>query len=309
MKELRKESEEGESTTEASVLDSIIEGDAKRVENLYRDSLTTKQRKALDAGRKDQSTQASKKLKQVPKVIVTMMTSPYTLGEGLVQAAAANGGNAAVDKLFRDPPTDESALLDPLQLLAGDSDATKVDVPKFQDGEKKFDSGELGVLTWYFMLAERLPLVDALTAADGWGGDAYVAFERNGESCARMTYAGDTPQDTTRMFSALKRWVAAAPGSTAEVSADGDMLRFESCDPGKAADVGKDASQDAVGLVTTRTYLGVGLVRSDVPANTADCVAGRLVLAFPMSQLVDPKFGASDPAVQAKIRRLAASCR
>ena len=138
---------------------------------------------------------ADKRLKRVPKVVVTMMTAPYILGEGLVQAVAADGGNTDVDELFRTHRQHETALLDPFEVLAGDTDATKVDVPKLEDGEKKFDSGELGVLTWYLMLAERLPLLDALEAADGWGGDAYVAFERDGDSCARMTYVGDTRRD------------------------------------------------------------------------------------------------------------------
>ncbi|MEP6816491.1 MAG: hypothetical protein ABI873_13160 [Marmoricola sp.] len=242
-------------------------------------------------------------------MVLTMMTSPYALGEGLVQTVAAHGGNAAVDELFRDAPTHESSLLDPFQVLAGHTGATKVDEPKVKAGEKKFDSGEFGELTWYLMLAERLPQLDALAAADGWGGDAYVAYEHNGDSCARMTYTGRTPRDSMRMFTALQRWVAAAPGSPAKVSRDGDLVRFESCDPGKAGVVGKDTSQDAVGLLTARTYLGVTILRSGAPENAARCVAGRLVRAFPLSQLVDPKFGADDPAVQARVRQLAVGCR
>ena len=309
LERLRKKSKDGASRSDDDVLDAIIEGDAVRIQTLHRDSLTAKKRRALDAGRKDEGARASKSIKQVPKVIVTMLTSPYTLGESLVQTVAADGGNAAVNKLFRDAPTHESSLLDPLQVLAGDTDAVKVDVPKLEDGEKKFDSGEFGVLTWYLMLAERLPLLDALGAADGWGGDAYVAFERGRESCARMAYAGDTPADTTRMLSALRRWIAAAPGSPAEVSLEGGVVRFESCDPGKAADVGKDASRDAVGLVTTRTYLGVALIRAGAPENRARCLAGRLVREFPVSRLVDPKFGAGDPAERARVQQLAAGCR
>lgn len=308
VKKLHKESEKGESTSEASVLDAIIEGDASRVETLYRDSLTAKKRKALDAGRKDEFARASGRIKRVPKVIVTMMTSPYTLGEALVQTVAADGGNAAVDTLFRDAPTHESSLLDPLQALAGDTDAVKVDVPEVVEGEKKFDSGELGVLTWYLMLAERLPLRDALAAADGWGGDAYVAFEHDGDSCARMTYAGDTPQDTARMLSALQHWVAAAPGSPVEVSLEGGLVRFESCDPGKAADVGKDASGNAVDLVATRTYLGVTFLRAGATQKRAHCLAGRLAREFPVSRLNDPKFAVDDTAERARVQQLAADC-
>jgi hypothetical protein len=295
-------------TSEATMLNAIIEGDAERVRALYRDSLKPKKRKALDAGAKKEAAVARKRLSQVPKVISTVLTSPYTLGAGLVQSVAENGGNNKVNMLFRDLPKDETSLLDPFESLSRDN-ATKVDVPKLNGGEKKFDSGEFGVVTWYLMLAERLPLLDALAAADGWGGDAYVGFKSDGNACARMAYVGDTPQDTKQMFSALRRWSAAAPGAPSKVSRAGDRVRFETCDPGKATKVGKNASEDAVGLVLTRTSIGVGLLRADVPKKMARCLADRLVYEFPVAKLVDPKFGAGDPAVAARISQLAAACR
>ena len=295
--------------SELTMLNAVVEGDAERVRGLYRDSLKPRQRKALDAGARKDLAVARKELKQVPKVISTMLTSPYTLGAGLVQAVAAeNGGNNKVNSLFRDLPQDETPLLDPFQALSG-KNATQVGVPRLAGGEKKFDSGEFGVLTWYLMLAERLPLLDALAAADGWGGDAYVGFKRDGDSCARMTYAGETPRDTRKMHAALRRWAAAGAGSPTRVSRVGDRVRFETCDPGKAAKGGKNAAEDAVRLVVTRTSMVLGLLRADVPKKMARCLADRLVYAFPVAKLVDPKFGAGDPAVQARIQQFAAACR
>lgn len=308
MKKLRKESEDGASTSESTMLDAVVEGDAERVRSLYRDALKPKQRKALDAGSKNDVAVARKRIKNVPKVIVTMLTSPYTLGAGLVQTVAANGGNPKVDMLFRDLPTDETSLLDPFQALSGHK-ATNVKAPNLGDGEKKFDSGQFGMVTWYLMLAERLPLVDALATAEGWGGDEYVGFERRGNSCARMVFAGDTPRDAKRMYSALRRWGAATPGTTTKVRRAGDRVRFETCDPGKATKLGKDASEDAVQLVLTRTSLALGMMRAGVPRKMARCVAGRLIGAYSVSKLVDPKFGAGNPAVQARIQQLAAGCR
>ena len=191
MEKLRK-ADQADGTSESTLLDAVVEGDAERVAALYRESLPPRKRKALDAGTQQEITAAQKKTKQVPKVITTMMTSPYTLGEDMVKAVAQDGGNAKVNKLFRELPKDETGLLDPFQALSGNK-AAKVDVPKLEDGEKKFASGVFGVVTWYLMLAERMPLQDALAASDGWAGDAYVGFKRDGKSCARMAYAGDTP--------------------------------------------------------------------------------------------------------------------
>ena len=109
------------------------------------------------------------------------------------------------------------------------------------------------------------------------------------------------------MLHALRRWIAAAPGSAA-VSRNGDRVLFESCDPGTAADVGNDASLDALELAATRTYLGVGILRSGAPRKLARCVSGRVARAFPVSQLVDPKFGAGGSA-RTRVQQIVAGCR
>ena len=299
----------GPSTSASSVLDAIVEGDAQRVEHLYAGSLSPQQQQALTAGRQAEAAQARKRLAQIPPVVVTLESSPYTLGEGLVQTVEAAGGNAAVDRLFRHPPTHETSLLDPFRFVDGDNGATKVGVPKLQRGEKQFGSGEFGVLTLYFMLAERMPLDDALTVADGWGGDAYVGFERNGTTCARVAIAGETPDDTTRIYAALQGWAAAAPGSPASVHRVGGQLLFESCDPGTAVQAGQDDSEAAMSLVGTRSGVGAVLLRSGAPKATARCLAGRLVQTYTTAQLSDPTFGKDDPTVQAQIQQLAADCR
>jgi hypothetical protein len=299
----------GPSGSASSVLDAIVEGDAERVEHLYAGSLTAQQQQALTAGQQAEAAQARKRLAQIPPVVVTLESSPYTLGEGLVQTVAARGGNAAVDRLFHTPPTHESVLLDPFRFVTGDNGATKVGVPKLQAGEKRFDSGEFGVLTLYFMLAERLPLEQALAAADGWGGDAYVGYERAGTACARVAVAGKTADDTARIYSALQGWATATPGSSASVQGAGDQVVFDSCDPGTAVQAGQDDSEAALTLVGTRSGLGAVLLRSGAPPATAQCLAGRLVQTYTTAQLSDPTFGKDDPTVQAEIQQLAAGCR
>ncbi len=304
-----KASDKGEDTSEDDVLRAIGEGDANRAEERYRASLPRKQRRALAAAEaKDQKT-GRDRLDKVPPIVVTLQSAPYALGDGLVAAVAAKGGNKALDRLFRDPPAHETALFDPFTVLAHDTGAEDVATPKLESGEKKFETGEFGVLTWYFMLAERLPLKDALAAADGWGGDAYVGYERDGNPCARIDYTGRTSADTSRMLSALQRWVAAAPGAAAQVSRHGGLVRFDSCDPGKSVHAGKDVSEDALSLVAVRAYLGVGLVRAGVPTKAAGCLAGKLAQEYPVSKLSDPKFGEGDPAVAQRVRQLAISCR
>jgi hypothetical protein len=304
--EKAKDDESGE---EATVLDALIEGDADRIETSYRQSLSPKQRKALDSSKQEEGEEANKTYKKIPKIIVTMMTSSYTLGEAMVQTAAAKDGNTAVDALFRKTPPNESALIEPLKNLRGKTHHTKIDVPKLEKGEKKLESGQLGALTVYFMLAERLPLRDTLAAVDGRGGDSYVSFRRDGDVCVRAAYTGATSADTARMESALRRWAAAAPGSPATVARDGGLVRFESCDPGKTADVGRDVSDQAMNFLLTRAYLGVGLMKAGAQVKMAQCLSERLMYEYPVAKLNDPTFGSDDPRVKARVQQLVFDCR
>ena len=41
----------------------------------------------------------------------------------------------------------------------------------------------------------------------------------------------------------------------------------------------------------------------------AGCMADKLAQEYPVSQLNDPKFGADDPTVKARVQQLAIGCR
>ncbi len=308
LRKLQRQAAKGRSNSKADVLDAIVEGDAERVEGLYRDSLPAAQQKALDAGQRADARQAQHALAGIPKIVVTELTSPYSLGIGLTRTVAAGGGNAAVNRLLRHPPTHETALLDPFRVLAGRTGAARLATPRLGPGEQKLDAGEFGVLTWYLMLAARIPAPEALAAADGWGGDAYVAFRRGGDTCARMTFAGITGSDTARMQGALQQWAAGNPGQARVSMVDG-RVSVESCDPGTAGHSGNDASDQAIALLTTRTALGDSFLRHGAAAPQARCLAGRLVDTYTVAQLSDPTFGADDPTVTARVQQLGAECR
>jgi hypothetical protein len=303
LEELQKANEKTSSTA-YDVFDAIVEGDAERIATDYRKSLPAKQQRALAASEERQRKDVFAEYKKVPKVVLTLVSSPYTLGEAMVQTAAANGGNAAVDSLFRDPPAHDSVLLDPLAGLLGADQAAKVAVPDLEKGEDEFVSGEFGALSLYFMLAERMPVIDALSAADRWGGDAFVGFERDGTTCARVAFVGKTRDDTSRLLGALERWTTDA--SAASVSADGRRVLFESCDPGATASVGRDASIRALQTVSIRGQLGTAFVKQGVSKNAARCIADKAIHAFPMSTLTAPRLSAADTA---RLRSMVLSCR
>jgi hypothetical protein len=295
--------------TASSVLRALTEGDARRVQTRYRASLPAPKRAALDASQRRESDAARKRVKAVPPALVSFLTAPYTLGEAMVQTVAARGGNAAVDRLFEHPPVHEIMLIDPFRLLSDRTGARQVARPALGHGEKKIDVGEVGALTWYFMLGERLPLTEALSAVDGWGGDSYVSYRARGTSCVRAAYVGRTATDTDRMYAALRTWVASGSSTTASVRRSGATLRFRTCDPGGRAVASADTTGQAMTLAATRVGIALGVARSGVPLGPARCIAGRLVDDYPVSELRDPSFGVDDPAIQADIRQIALDCR
>ena len=197
-----------------------------------------------------------------------------------------------MDNLFRSPPSTEEQQLDPWTLVADHQGYLSVPKPELGDGDEGIDDGTFGALGLFLVLSERLPAEQALTAADGWGGDSYAAFERDGVSCVRIHYRGDTPDDLVEMKTAMETWIAKLPKGPARVSRDGTTVNFESCDPGaNAPKVAAGKSMDALAFALSRTYLSVSLVESGLDVPTGRCAADRLVREFSIAELNEPDRG------------------
>ncbi|MDE0805730.1 MAG: hypothetical protein OSA99_20700 [Acidimicrobiales bacterium] len=300
--------DEAEDDAGSTAFDAIVEGDGRRIETAYVETLSDEEATALEEEQAAEAEEFEAGSDDIPEVLQTLFGAPYALGEAMLTLAVETDGNDAVDELFENPPTTEEHLYDPWTLLLDGDEAREVTEPKVENGEE-FDRGDFGALGWYLVLAERLDLVTALDATDGWGGDAYVGFERDGVTCARIVYQADTADDLDEMESALGSWIAAAPGSDASVVRKGAELIFESCDPGTAAAVGSDASSDALGLALSRTYLGLNTLQSGATEEQSRCFGDGIIHAFTVEQLNDPDFGADDPSVQQTIQEIAVSCR
>jgi hypothetical protein len=302
------EFEDNEDTAGSTAFDALVEGDAERIETAYRDSLSADELAELVKEEKSRAKTFDKSATEIPKVLRTFSQAPYALGEAMLDLAVLIDGNDAVDDLFDEPPTTEEHLFDPWTLLEDDDPPLEVSTPELLAGEDEIDSGAFGVLSWYVLLAERIPLVAALDAADGWGGDSYVAFERDDRSCVRIHHVSDSAVDRAQMYKALQSWIAALPGAPASVTRAGAVVQFESCDPGAAADVGSDSSDAALRLALVRTYVARDIYRSTEKAAPARCFADELVHGFTADQIVDPELGIGDPGVQKQIGRMAQRC-
>jgi hypothetical protein len=146
----------------ALALQSVIEGDAERVADDYYHLQSASWRQSIDAAQ-GQSTST------VP-VIDTLDAIPHIVGESLVKGVCAAGGNAAVDRAFRTPPTTSLQLLHPAQWLAGRLPAPHRPAWPTLGPGKLADRGVLGVLGFWFTVDADRPDVTAAAALDGGPG-------------------------------------------------------------------------------------------------------------------------------------------
>lgn len=194
---------------------ALVEGSAERISDRYRGALSVAERREADA----EERRRAGAVPDVPEVVRVVFGFPYSLGPGLVAAVLGAGGQARLDAAFADPPSSTEHVLHPDRYLAGER-PRPVDRPA-ADGEV-FDEGEIGQLFLQLMLASGLDAGDARRAADGWGGDRFVAWREGERTCLRAVFVMDTPADTAELRSALSRWAAGRPGAA---TASGTSLR------------------------------------------------------------------------------------
>jgi hypothetical protein len=300
----------GDDDEAASAFQAIVEGDADRIELAYEADLPEDEVEALADEEAAAAEEAEGDLDAVPDFLVASFGAPYALGDAFLTMYVETDGEEAIDDLFdADRTVSMEHLFDPWTFSDGD-EVVDVAIPDLDDGEELTDDGPFGLLGWYFMLASRLDTHEALAAVDGWGGDAYVSFERDGQACVRIDYVGDSRQQTGQMHRALRDWVDSMPDGTASVEERGDGLRFESCDPGpEAEERSPTGASDALTLAASRTYITATLLAEGAPEDFARCYVAEVIAGFTLEELSDPEgLAFTGPDGQEKLALMAAGC-
>jgi hypothetical protein len=260
----------------SSALTALVEGDARRIEQLYADRLSSARRSSYERDRIEAATRADDAIRAagVPESLVVVFQSPYLLGPPMLSVAESIRGKGAVDELFRDPPRSESSFLTPTTLADRERVAT-VERPVLQDGETMDgESDSFGAFGLYLTLSARLDPVRALQVADGWGGDAMITLRRGDTTCIRATFAGRSRDDGDAIGDALDEWVAAGASGAADVVRRGPRSTLTACEPETASTSG-DGSLAALTVAVTRDELLSQFVAVDREA--ASCIANRVV--------------------------------
>jgi hypothetical protein len=202
---------------------AVVEGNARRVEDAYRSSLSDEEQQ--DATAEEMSLGGDMELGDIPLVLIDLITAPYSLGQDLVEGVAEAGGEPAVDAAFADPPRTSEQVLDPARYAAREP---AVVVPRPQVAGEVVDEGVVGELLVLLVLADDLGVDDARTAAAGWGGDWGVAWRDGDRSCVTANLVGDDQGQTDQMRAAFERW-AGEHDATITPGAPGQPFTVESC--------------------------------------------------------------------------------
>ncbi len=263
----------------STVLHTIAEGDAVRIENEYVKTLSDADQQAYQTQNAQTGEQAQSEItaKGVPDSLSVVFQAPYVLGPSMLDAVIAKDQDKGVDALFEEPPTADAAFVTPSTLVDHRTFQT-VPTPKLEAGEKRAGKPDVfGSLSLFQVLSSRIDNATALSAADAWDGDAMVTFTRDGQTCLRATFAGRGTDGTKTIGAALQQWATQMPAGSASVDAATDRVTLTACDPGSAATAIPNPPIASLVYLSTRDGLFSELLKSGSSTQEATCSADTVV--------------------------------
>jgi hypothetical protein len=207
---------------------ALAEGNARRVEGAYLDSLDAEEQDAAAA--EESALGSGVDVGDVPAVLIDLISAPYALGETFVESLVDAGGQVGLNAAFADPPRTSEQVIDPSAYGDGEG---RVEVPAPKSPAELVDEGVVGQLLILLLLADEIGNNAARTAAEGWGGDRYATWRDGARWCASVAVVGDDAGETAELRAAFGDWAAARAEGGMEATVDapaGDgPITVESC--------------------------------------------------------------------------------
>jgi hypothetical protein len=187
---------------------ALTEGDATYVMTAYAQRYLTMQQQLGMVGHAP-STAA------IDPFILRLETWPYTAGEAFVQSLVTSGGEAAVDRAFRDLPASTEQILRPASYP--NDVPVPVDVPELAQrlgpGWRDLDVQSVGAAWLSILLGLRIDQDRASSAVDGWKGGIYRAWTNGSGSAVELETTWRDAAAASEFASAMRDWVGAGSGS------------------------------------------------------------------------------------------------
>ncbi len=202
---------------------AVVEGNASRVEETWRNELSIEDKAALQAQEfSSLSPEDLNQIRMLPGVILQLQASPYIDGQRYVDRLHEVGGEKAVDDSLAVAPRSSEEILHEGNLF--EEELAIVDVATPTPDGQTLSEGRLGELMLQLWLDEN--------AATGWGGDRYVVWDNGAQTCLTVDLAADTPTDLLEMETSAAQWQAALPDLrtvTTISTADRTLVRAVGC--------------------------------------------------------------------------------
>ncbi|MCP3854709.1 MAG: hypothetical protein GY745_04560 [Actinomycetia bacterium] len=260
---------------------AVIEGDATRIENLWIEALPPAELEQLSAEYAESAGEYEASVTGVTSALEALFSAPYQLGPPMAELLYEAG---QLDTLLQSPPFTEEAVVDPVNnLIIGEAKRVRPPLPEVE-GEY-WDEGQIGPLLLFLMLAEAMPLDDALAAVHGWGSDAYVSSFVEDQLCVTVHIEADSQADLDEMRGALEVW--ATEGSSREVQGE-DMVLVRTCDPGPDGDPVELDAVLALDAAASVSWIALAAIEEGLPPEQAHCVGLGTVGAFTLDDMADP---------------------
>ncbi len=207
---------------------ALAEGNARRVEGAYLDSLSADDQDAAAA--EEMALGSGVEVGDVPIVLIDLISAPYALGETFVGSLVDAGGQAGLDAAFADPPRTSEQVIDPSAYAEGEA---RVEVPAPEPPGDVIDDGVVGQLLILLVLADEIGNDEARAAAEGWGGDRYATWRDGERWCGSVAIVGDDAAETGELRAVFADGATArAEGgveATVEVPAGDGPVTVRSC--------------------------------------------------------------------------------
>lgn len=167
-----------------------------------------------------------------PEFITLDFTFPYQQGYAFVEHLFDNGGWSIVDRAYDELPLSTEQIMHPERYP--DDKPIQVNLPELyeilSDNWEEIDRGSMGEWYTFLILAKgldqnaRLKESKAETAAEGWGGDAYVVYaDPNNETTVMVLHTiWDTPRDADEFAEAFRDYANARFGTSSTDTWQGD---------------------------------------------------------------------------------------
>ncbi len=203
---------------------ATVEGNARRIEAVYENQMSPADKKARDTEEASYAFAAGDALKDVPPILLSLLSVPYDVGQPFTTAVVKEGGNDLLASAFTTPAPTSTQILHPQKFF---THVAPVEVAKPKAEGKEIDDRMFGEMMTTMTLNDGAP-AEAAKAGDGWAGDWYVLWDdgKNG-SCVRIDYKMATPKDLDELEQAFKTWQKKHKG--ADIQRKDGGLEVTSC--------------------------------------------------------------------------------